>query len=70
MKKDDFARELMLGELQKENGRFITLRIVDRLMVMYAPLFERDYLSRIAEVLNLELRGPGPMEELAPAVNR
>jgi hypothetical protein len=70
MKKDEFARELMLGEMNRENGRFVTTRIIDRLMLMYAPLFERDYLSRMAELLNVELRGGSPLPGLATALNR
>lgn len=70
MKKDEFARELMLGEIRKENGKFVTTRIVDRLMLLYAPLFERDYLAKVAEILNIELRGAGPVQGLAPVGNR
>lgn len=52
MTKEDFARELILGELEKEKGRFVTQRIIDRLVLLYSPLFEREYLTVIAERIN------------------
>lgn len=52
MTKDDFARELLIGELEKEKGRFVTQRIIDRLVLLYSPLFEREYLTKIAEDIN------------------
>jgi hypothetical protein len=57
MNKDDFAKELMEEELTKEKGRVITQRIIDRLVLLYSPLFDREYLTSIAEKVNREHQG-------------
>ncbi len=56
MKKDVFARELMLEELRKEQGGFVTLRIIDRLVLLYSPLFDRELLTTVADRINTEER--------------
>jgi hypothetical protein len=52
MKKDEFATELMMEELKKEQGGFVTQRIIDRLVLLYSPLFDREFLSSVAEGIN------------------
>jgi hypothetical protein len=59
MKTEDLARELMTEEMKKEQGTFVTLRIIDRLTLLYAPLFDRALLSRLAESINQELQSLG-----------
>jgi hypothetical protein len=69
MSKDELARKLIIEEIKKENGRFVTTRIIDRLALMHASLFDREFLARIAETLNQEGLGRA-CRGLAAAVNQ
>ncbi len=69
MSKDELARQLIMDELKKENGRFVTTRIIDRLALLHASLFDREFLSHIAESLNNEGLGRACLN-LAAAANR
>ena len=55
MDKKQFAKDLMLEEIEKEHGQFVTQRMIDRLRIFYAPMFESAFLSGLAEEVNLEL---------------
>jgi hypothetical protein len=61
VEKKEFARQLMLGEIDRERGRFVTQRIIDRLLILYSPLFERDLLAAVAEILNGEITQGRPV---------
>ncbi len=54
MNREDFARELMLDEINRERGRFVTLRIIDRMVVRYGSLFDRPMLTAVADRINGE----------------
>ncbi len=54
MNREDFARELMLDEISREHGRFVTLRIIDRMVVRYGSLFDRQLLTMLADRINGE----------------
>jgi hypothetical protein len=54
MDREDFARELMLDEINREKGRFVTLRIIDRMVVRYGSLFDRRMLTAVADRINGE----------------
>lgn len=54
-KKRRFARELILAEIRKDNGSFVTQRILDRLRIFHSQMFDGSFLSSIAEEVNEEL---------------
>lgn len=62
------ARQLLLAELSKEQGRFVTQRIVDRLRIFHAAQFDGGFLAGLAEEINREIQRKGiPLRDPAPA---
>jgi hypothetical protein len=55
MNKKKQAKKILMAELKKENGRFVTQRMIDRLRLFHTPLSEGSFLSDAVEEVNREL---------------